>query len=167
MANRQQALVIGLKNKAQIIPWFGSNHLRLMVECCLVVDPKVGRASPPIVTPGLIQVPPRGRANVAYCEPTLDGRFDALRGRNVAPPLSPCHSVSHVRVQMKNQQKPSKIRKLIPGYMTMGQDGMAYMAEMGMPVPKNSLPMVGGRGQYDYITMGGLYGQRLGLSRRA
>src|SRR6188474_2832160 len=61
-------------------PWFGSNHLRLMVECCLVVDPKVGRASPPIVTPGLIQVPARGRANVAYCEPTLVGRFDALRG---------------------------------------------------------------------------------------
>jgi len=34
---------------------------------------------------------------------------------------------------------------------------MADMGDMGMAVPKNSLPMVGGRGQYDYITMGGMF----------
>lgn len=47
-----------------------------------------------------------------------------------------------------------KIRKLVPGYMTMGADGMG---DMGMPVPKNSLPMVGGQGQFGYITMGGMF----------
>ena len=31
------------------------------------------------------------------------------------------------------------------------------MGEMDMPVPDNSIPMVGGRGQYDYITMGGMF----------
>jgi hypothetical protein len=31
------------------------------------------------------------------------------------------------------------------------------MAEMGMPVPRNSLPMVGGPGKHDYITMGGMF----------
>jgi manganese oxidase len=31
------------------------------------------------------------------------------------------------------------------------------MAEMGMAVPRNSTPMVGGQGPFDYITMGGLF----------
>lgn len=38
--------------------------------------------------------------------------------------------------------------------MTMGQDGMG---DMGMAVPRNSVPMVGAVGSHDYITMGGLY----------
>jgi hypothetical protein len=51
-----------------------------------------------------------------------------------------------------------KIRKsLLPGYMTMGTNGMGDMAEMGMAVPRNSTPMVGGKGPFDYITMGGLF----------
>jgi hypothetical protein len=41
--------------------------------------------------------------------------------------------------------------------MAMGDTGMGDMGEMGMPVPKNSLPMVGGQGQFDYITMGGMF----------
>ncbi len=41
--------------------------------------------------------------------------------------------------------------------MTMGPDGMGDMAEMGMPVPKNSIPMVGAKGPFDYITMGGMF----------
>lgn len=28
---------------------------------------------------------------------------------------------------------------------------------LGMTVPKNSIPMVGGKGPYDYITMGGMF----------
>lgn len=38
--------------------------------------------------------------------------------------------------------------------MTMGQTGMA---DMGMPVPANSIPMLGGQGKHDYITMGGMF----------
>jgi hypothetical protein len=41
--------------------------------------------------------------------------------------------------------------------MTMGEAGMADMGAMGMPVPRNSVPMVGSPGPYDYITMGGMY----------
>lgn len=77
------------------------------------------------------------------------------------------HMLHHVMTQMDHTFgnfigiKPDglneKIRKLVPGYMTMGQDGMADMGEMGMAVPPNSLPMVGGRGQYDYVTMGGMF----------
>jgi hypothetical protein len=78
-----------------------------------------------------------------------------------------CHMLHHVMTQMGhnfgnvigintdglNQQ----VRQLVPGYMAMGQDGMGDMGDMGMPVPPNSLPMVGGPGPYDYITMGGMF----------
>jgi len=50
-----------------------------------------------------------------------------------------------------------KLRPFFPGYMTMGEAGMAEMGEMGMPVPKNSIPMVGAQGPFDYITMGGMF----------
>lgn len=49
------------------------------------------------------------------------------------------------------------MRRLLPNYMTMGQAGMADMAQMGMKVPKNSVPMVGGPGPFGYITMGGMF----------
>jgi FtsP/CotA-like multicopper oxidase with cupredoxin domain len=78
-----------------------------------------------------------------------------------------CHMLHHVMTQMGHKfgnvigintdDLNEKIRKLIPGYMVMGQDGMADMAEMGMAVPPNSLPMVGAKGQYDFITMGGMF----------
>jgi FtsP/CotA-like multicopper oxidase with cupredoxin domain len=78
-----------------------------------------------------------------------------------------CHMLHHVMTQMghkfgnmigiDSRDLTKKIRKLIPGYMTMGANGMGDMGEMGMAAPANSTPMVGGPGQYDYITMGGLF----------
>ena len=50
-----------------------------------------------------------------------------------------------------------RVKSFLPGYMTMGQDGMGGMGEMGMKVPRNSLPMVGGPGPHDYIDMGGMF----------
>jgi hypothetical protein len=78
-----------------------------------------------------------------------------------------CHMTHHVMNQM-GHELPNMIgvdtgklgargRPLVPGYMPMGQHGMGDMAEMGMPVPKNSIPMVGARGPFDYITMGGMF----------
>ena len=40
--------------------------------------------------------------------------------------------------------------------MTMGENGMGDMTE-SMPVPKNSIPMVGGKGQFGPIDMGGMF----------
>lgn len=78
-----------------------------------------------------------------------------------------CHMLHHIMNQMghtfgnmigiNTEGLNQTIRKLVPGYMTMGQDGMGDMGDMGMAVPPNSLPMVGGPGQYDYITMGGMF----------
>ena len=60
-------------------------------------------------------------------------------------------------VGMKPGNLDRKIGKLVPGYMTMGQDGMAGMAQMGMPVPDNSIPMKGSKGPFGYIGMGGMF----------
>ncbi len=78
-----------------------------------------------------------------------------------------CHMTHHVMNQMghkfpnmigvKAGKLDQKIQKLLPDYMTMGQTGMGNMGEMRMAVPKNSIPMVGGRGPFDYITMGGMF----------
>jgi hypothetical protein len=50
-----------------------------------------------------------------------------------------------------------RVRKVVPGYMTMGQTGMGDMGNMTMPVPPNSIPMLGGKGKHDTITMGGMF----------
>jgi hypothetical protein len=78
-----------------------------------------------------------------------------------------CHMTHHVMNQMGHGVpnmigvEPGKlderVRKVVPGYMTMGQTGMAEMGDMGMPVPPNSIPMLGAKGKHDYITMGGMF----------
>jgi FtsP/CotA-like multicopper oxidase with cupredoxin domain len=78
-----------------------------------------------------------------------------------------CHMTHHVMNQMghglpnmigvKARPLDQRVRPLLPGYMTMGQDGMGDMGDMGMAVPENSIPMVGAHGPYDYITMGGMF----------
>jgi manganese oxidase len=49
----------------------------------------------------------------------------------------------------------AKVRKLLPGYMAMGEAGMGNMMEMGRP--KNTLPMMTGKGPYGPIEMGGMF----------
>jgi len=78
-----------------------------------------------------------------------------------------CHMTHHLMNQMghgipnmigvKPGDLDQKVRRLLPAYMTMGQHGMGDMGEMGMAVPANSIPMVGARGPFDYITMGGMF----------
>jgi hypothetical protein len=78
-----------------------------------------------------------------------------------------CHMTHHVMNQMGHNipnmigVKPGdlddRVRPLLPGYMTMGHAGMGDMGDMGMPVTKNSIPMVGGPGPHGYITMGGMF----------
>jgi manganese oxidase len=77
-----------------------------------------------------------------------------------------CHMTHHVMNQMGHGipvmigmnpgETDDQVRKLLPGYMTMGRDGMD-MGDMKMDVPANSIPMVGGRGLYGGITMGGMF----------
>ncbi|MBK8270062.1 MAG: copper oxidase [Planctomycetes bacterium] len=52
-----------------------------------------------------------------------------------------------------------KIRSLLPGYMAMGESGMAEHQDhaMQMAGPKNTLPMMTGKGQFGNIEMGGMF----------
>jgi manganese oxidase len=78
-----------------------------------------------------------------------------------------CHMTHHLMNQMGHGlpnmigvnpgDLDQKVQKLLPDYMTMGQHGMGDMGDMGMAVPPNSIPMVGAKGPYDYITMGGMF----------
>lgn len=78
-----------------------------------------------------------------------------------------CHMTHHVMNQMghgmpnmigvKTEGVDRRVRSLLPQYMSMGQAGMGAMSDMKMPVPKNSIPMLGGQGQFGVITMGGMF----------
>jgi manganese oxidase len=50
-----------------------------------------------------------------------------------------------------------KLQKIVPDYMVMGERGMADMGEMQMPLPDNTLPMMGGRGPFGPAEMGGMF----------
>jgi len=78
-----------------------------------------------------------------------------------------CHMSHHTMNQMghnspnligvKTGELDKRAGAVLPGYMTMGDTGMSGMGEMGMNRPRNSLPMVGAPGKYDYIDMGGMF----------
>ena len=82
-----------------------------------------------------------------------------------------CHMTHHVMNQMGHDfpnvvgiQKEGfdqKVRHLLPAYMMMGEHGMGehgiHVESGHMAVPKNSIPMVGAQGPFDYITMGGMF----------
>jgi len=78
-----------------------------------------------------------------------------------------CHMTHHIMTQMGHGLPPligadtrrldERMRRVLPGYMTMGQNGMGGMGEMAMPIPENSLPMRGAKGPFSYIDMGGMF----------
>lgn len=77
-----------------------------------------------------------------------------------------CHMTHHVMNQMghdvpnmiavDSRGVDEKIRKLIPGYMTMGTAGMRDMTKTGMPLPENSIPMLGYTGQFGQTVLGSM-----------
>lgn len=80
-----------------------------------------------------------------------------------------CHMTHHVMNQMghdfpnmvgvKVGDLDTRVRSLLPSYMTMGHTGMdmGRMAEV-MPMPANSIAMKGATGPFgDYIAMGGMF----------
>ncbi len=79
-----------------------------------------------------------------------------------------CHMTHHTMNQMghglpnmlgvESRALDGDVQRLLPDYMTMGQTGMGnmeHMTEMG--VPENSIPMLGGRGPFGPIAMGGMF----------
>jgi manganese oxidase len=80
-----------------------------------------------------------------------------------------CHMTHHAMNQMghglpnmlgvKSGRLDGRVQRLLPEYMTMGETGMGDMGSMAkqMGVPRNSIPMFGGRGPFGPIDMGGMF----------
>ena len=82
-----------------------------------------------------------------------------------------CHMTHHLMNQMGHdfpnvigidkRGLDRKIRQFLPEYMTMGEHGMGehgvHVESGHMPVPKNSIPMVGAYGPFGHIAMGGMF----------
>ena len=60
-------------------------------------------------------------------------------------------------IGVDQREAASRIAKLFPDYMVMGERGMADMGEMEMPLPDNTLPMMTGQGPFGSIEMGGMF----------
>ena len=60
-------------------------------------------------------------------------------------------------IGVDHREVVKKISKLVPDYMVMGERGMADMAEMEMPLPDNTLPMMTGQGPFGGVEMGGMF----------
>jgi manganese oxidase len=77
-----------------------------------------------------------------------------------------CHKAHHTMgamghnvptmVGVDQRELAERIGKLVPDYMVMGDKGMHDMAEMEMPLPDNTLPMMSGKGPFGPIAMGGM-----------
>jgi FtsP/CotA-like multicopper oxidase with cupredoxin domain len=50
-----------------------------------------------------------------------------------------------------------QITNVVPDYMVMGERGMSDMAEMEMPLPDNTAPMMTGTGPFGPMEMGGMF----------
>ncbi len=80
-----------------------------------------------------------------------------------------CHMSHHTMNQMghgipnmlgvKAEGLSRELRRYVPEFMAMGTDGMGDMGKhvKHMATPENAIPMVGMEGQYDYISMGGMF----------
>ncbi|MBZ0105471.1 MAG: copper oxidase [Sulfuricella denitrificans] len=66
------------------------------------------------------------------------------------------HAVPNM-IGVNQREVAAKINNLIPDYMAMGEKGMAEMAEMEMPLPDNTLPMMTGQGPFGAVEMGGMF----------
>jgi FtsP/CotA-like multicopper oxidase with cupredoxin domain len=114
------------------------------------------------------QVPRSAR----YPEATVNVAVGAIRAMEFLAdepgdwPLH-CHKSHHTMNAMghgvpnmlgvKHDDLDEKIQSLIPGYMAMGEDGMADMGQMHMQLPQNTLPMMMGEGPFGPLEMGGMF----------
>ena len=60
-------------------------------------------------------------------------------------------------IGVKQGETEDKVRRLLPGYMAMGETGMDEMTDMNIGGPKNTLPMMAGQGAYGPVGMGGMF----------
>lgn len=112
-------------------------------------------------------IPPAARwPETTVLVPVGTTRDVELLADNPGDWLMHCHMTHHTMNQMghgipnmvgvEQGALQEKIRRLVPGYVTMGTAGMGEMAHHRHPVPGNSIPMRGFVGQFGATIMGGM-----------
>jgi hypothetical protein len=61
------------------------------------------------------------------------------------------------RIGVRPKDGEPQVQALLPEYMTMGDTGMGSTADMRMRGPKNSIAMLGAKGPFATIDMGGMF----------
>jgi hypothetical protein len=120
----------------------------------LVTGTDAGRIPPTARWPEVtVNVPVGATRDVEFVatEPG-DWAFHCHKSHHTMNAMS--HDVPNM-VGVKQDAVEAKVRTLLPGYMAMGGTGMGGMHEMGRP--KNTLPMMTGKGPYGPIEMGGMF----------
>jgi hypothetical protein len=110
-------------------------------------------------------------ASARWPEVTADvavGQMRAIEFTAAAPGdwIFHCHKSHHTMnamghttptmIGVSQADLADKIAGLVPNYMSMGETGGA-MGEMKMPLPENTLPMMGGDGPHGSLGMGGMF----------
>ena len=67
------------------------------------------------------------------------------------------HDIPNMMDVKRDKAHEKRVRKQLPNYMEMGNEGMGEMAEMEMKIPRNTLPMMTGTGPFGPIEMGGMF----------
>jgi FtsP/CotA-like multicopper oxidase with cupredoxin domain len=78
-----------------------------------------------------------------------------------------CHMTHHAMNQMGHgaanlvgadtRDLDARLARVVPGTMVMGGTGMSEMSAMSMPLPANSISMLGAQGPHGLIDMGGMF----------
>ncbi|MDB4980068.1 MAG: multicopper oxidase [Myxococcales bacterium] len=110
-------------------------------------------------------IPPSGQwPETTVLVPTGSTRTIELHANVPGDWAMHCHMTHHIMNQMGHglpnmvgvdtSKLDERVRKVLPQYMSMGQNGMGD--DMEMPIPKNSVAMRNAHGKYDVVTMGGM-----------
>jgi FtsP/CotA-like multicopper oxidase with cupredoxin domain len=67
------------------------------------------------------------------------------------------HDLPNMIGVVQGAELQKRMSALLPQYMAMGATGMAEHAEMAMPLPPNTLPMMTGKGPFGLLEMGGMF----------
>lgn len=99
-----------------------------------------------------INVPPGTTRTVEFvADAPGDWAFHCHKSHHTMNAMS--HDAPNM-IGVKQGNAEAKVKKVLPGYMAMGETGMGGMQ---MTTPKNTLPMMTGKGPFGDVEMGGMF----------
>ncbi|HHT9105513.1 MAG TPA: multicopper oxidase family protein [Candidatus Wujingus californicus] len=102
-----------------------------------------------------VNVPPGTTRDIEFvADAPGDWALHCHKNHHVMNAMS--HTVPNM-IGVKQSGVDRKVQNLLPDYMAMGETGMSEMATMNMPLPRNTLPMMTGKGPFGPVEMGGMF----------